>query len=143
MESVTQAVPAPTAEVVFSCEEDSVQRSSFIVSEALAEKLNDQLDRLATVDASRPGKERYQLARQAGCFAAIAKGAKDRKLEPDQVYIPKTELMVKDGKVRISALKATLNLPGVFGVVGIVFLRDHNIDHWHGYVEADVISQAT
>jgi hypothetical protein len=127
--------------VTFVCDEESVQRIPFTVSESLADKLWDQSKRLIDIDPSRPGKERYQLARAAGCFAAVAKGVKDRKLEQLRLYIPGTEVVVTGGHARISALKATLPVADGLRVRGVVFLNtDGEGSRWSGHLE--VVPQA-
>jgi hypothetical protein len=124
--------------VVFSCDEDSVQRIPFAVSQTMAGKLGAQRESLDRVNASVPGPQRYQLAREAGCCAAVAKGAKDRRIEPNQLYFPKTEMRVQNQMLRISSLKASLPMPASLveegrSVRGIVFT---NIDgSWTGYLE--------
>jgi hypothetical protein len=90
---------------------DNVREVLSEVSDTLAAILNDQRQKLDQVDAKRSGPERYEMARKAGCFAAIAKGAKHRTLKPEQIFIPRSEFKVVNGQLRIPVLKATLAIP--------------------------------
>lgn len=90
---------------------DNVREVLSEVSDSLPAILNDQRQKLDQVDAKRPGVERYEMARKAGCFAAIAKGAKHRTLKPEQIFIPRSEFTVVNGLLRIPVLKATLVIP--------------------------------
>src|ERR1700721_1803947 len=49
----------------------------FGVSEALYQVLEEQRTNLDFVDPATPSKSRYTMARESGCYAAVAKGAKD------------------------------------------------------------------
>jgi hypothetical protein len=98
---------------------DNVREVLSEVSDSLAAILNDQRQKLDQVDAKRPGPEWYELARPAGCFAAIAKGAKHRTLKPEQIFIPRSEFKVVNGQLRIPVLKATLSVPGRMDVKAI------------------------
>ena len=106
----------------------------FGISEALVKVLDDQREKLSAVDPKAPGRERYEQARQAGCPAAVAKGAKDRQLQRDRIYLPGTELSRRDGTVRISALKLTIpGIPPDVRVKGITFLHENEV--WTGKLE--------
>lgn len=120
-------------------DDENVRLLPFPVSEALAQKLDEQRERLDNVDSKLVGKQRYQHARQElGCLAAVAKGAKDRELKPDRIYIPGTELQNGNGKVRISSLKATLTVPAEVHVKGLTFIRDNGT--WSGVLEVRDLS---
>jgi hypothetical protein len=114
-------------------DDDNVRVLPFPVTEGLAAKLDDQRERLGSVEPTLPGKQRYQAAREAGCFAAVAKGAKDRELKMDRVFIPGSELQNGNGQVRISALKATLPVPAGLHVKSITFSREGTA--WAGQLE--------
>lgn len=115
-------------------DDENVQLLPFPVSESLAEKLDDQRKRLDRLAPALTGKERYTVARQVeGCFAAVAKGAKDRELKANRIYIPRTELQNGNGQVRISALKATLPLPAGVKVKSVTFIREDGA--WTGQLE--------
>jgi hypothetical protein len=79
------------------------------------------------------GRARYHLAR----FAAVAKGAKDRQLEPDQIYFPTTAMVISEGKARISSLKATFPIPDGVKVKGVVFFKKAgpNGPCWSGHLQ--------
>ncbi len=102
-------------------EEDVVNELSFPVSDNLKRKIEDQYDRMRNVDMSLKAVERYRVARSMGVFAAIAKGIRSRAFREGEVFIPKTELSVSEGKLRITALKATLEIPAGLDVKSIVF----------------------
>lgn len=104
----------------------------FDVPDNLYPVLERQREGLDKVNPNAPGKERYTLAREAGCFAAVSKGAKDHTLKPDQMFIPGTELTQANGKVRVSALK--LEIPEVdVRVKSITLLRLCGV--WVGRME--------
>jgi hypothetical protein len=117
----------------------------FIVSENLATVLDSQRAKLDQVDATKTGKERYRLAREAGCFAAVSKGAKDRELKENQLFIPGTEMSVTNGILRISALKASLPMDPNWKARNVTFRRVRGLvtgndgaaveDIWQGDVE--------
>lgn len=113
-------------------DDENVLTLPFPVTQALAAKLDDQSGRLGNVDPMLPGKQRYLAARQNGCCAAIAKGAKDRALT-GKIFIPGSELQNGNGEVRISALKATLPVPAGLRVKSISFVREG--DAWAGQLE--------
>lgn len=135
MDTDQAAVPAPAAVDVIKAVVDG-EDTLFLpveVSEALAAILTDQRERLDTVHAT--GRDRYRAAREAGCPASVAKGAKDRTLKPNEIYIPRTEIHRSGNAVRISALKTTLqNIPDG-DVTGVVFTRDAD-GNWSGKLEA-------
>lgn len=95
----------------WACDADNVREVTSQVPDSLAEILNDQRQRLDKVDAKLPGVERYQAARQAGCLAAVAKGAKYRSLKPEQIFLPRSEFKPLNGQLRIPVFKATLLVP--------------------------------
>jgi hypothetical protein len=102
-------------------DEDSLMDFLFSVSEQLGEKIKDQYERLRDVDMSLNHVERYRVARSMGVLAAIAKGIRGRAFREGEVFIPKTELIVSEGKVRITSLKATLAIPAGLKVQSVVF----------------------
>ena len=125
-------VPSATDEVSSSQEvtirlgmmETSVDQElklEFPVSESLREKLQDQYSRVR--DNGRIGNpvERYRAARAAGVLAAVAKGVRSRAFRDGELFIPQTELDVSEGKVRITALKATLILPAGLRAKNVIF----------------------
>ncbi len=115
-------------------DDENVRLLPFPVSESLAEKLNDQRERLDNVPLTASGKDRYHEARQTyGCFAAIAKGAKDRELKEDRIFIPRTEIRNGNGCARIPSLKARLTVPADVHVKGITFIRENGV--WTGQLE--------
>lgn len=96
----------------------------FEVSESLAAVLTNQREWLDTVGAQPSGKKRYEMARQAGCLSAVAKGAAARAVKDDAIFIHHAELARKNGMIRISGLKTSINgIPNV-DVRGVVFNRD-------------------
>jgi hypothetical protein len=121
-------------------DDEGVRYISFRVSIALASKLDDQRQRLDKVSAEASGKARYIDARSKGCFASVAKGCKDRVLEPNQIFIPGSELQNGNGTVRISALKAEMPVPAGVHVKNVTFMRDPSIPSeiavaWSGALE--------
>jgi hypothetical protein len=107
-------------------DEDDLVRLDFPVSEQLQEKIKDQYQRVmlgmgkGDDDWLNP-VVRYRRSREAGVLAAVAKGVKNRAFRENELFIPKSELDVSEGKVRISALKATLAVPAALKVKSIVF----------------------
>lgn len=95
--------------------------------------MNDQLERLNTVDPKQSGKVRRQRARDAGCLCAVAKGAAQRELKPDLIFIPNSEPTITSGKVRVSALKATLPIPEGVQVKNVTFVRE--LGNWRAVLE--------
>jgi hypothetical protein len=114
-------------------DDENVRMLPFPITESLALKLDDQRQKLDQVSPKLPGKARYQLAREQGCFAAVAKGAKDRELKPDRIFIPHSEIANGNGHVRISALKASLTIPDGLHVKSLTFVR--STDKWTGHIE--------
>jgi hypothetical protein len=107
-------------------DEDDLVHLTFPVSEQLKEKIKDQYRLVMTAmgngedDWSNP-VVRYRAVRSAGVLAAVAKGVKNRAFREGELFIPKSELDASEGKVRISALKATLAVPPGLKVKSIVF----------------------
>lgn len=132
MPTAVPAINSPQSK--WTSDEEAVRSIQNEVSEALFDVLNDQRQKLDQVDAKQPGKVRYQQARSLGCFAAVAKGAKDRELKPNRIFIPLTELHSLNGKVRISSLKATLPIPEGVQVKGVAFEADES-EKWHAILE--------
>jgi hypothetical protein len=121
--AATQAVEEIELEPMRT-DDEGVRVLPFPVTEQLAMKLDAQRRKLDSIDASMSGKQRYEAARRAGCFAAISKGAKDRSLESNRLFIPGSELSQNgNGEVRISSLKATLPVPAGLHVKNITFIR--------------------
>jgi hypothetical protein len=114
-------------------DDDNVRMLPFPVTEVLASKLDDQRAKLDITDPTLPAKQRYLSARQNGCYAAISKGAKDRELKSDRLFIPGSELQNGNGEVRISALKAAMPIPAGLHVKNITFVREN--DTWMGRLE--------
>jgi hypothetical protein len=108
----------------------------FSVSESLATLLEAQRVKLDQVDVTKPGKLRYAEARAQGCFTAVAKGAKNRQLKPNQIFIPGTELRVADGTLRISVFRASVPCDYDDEVLSVTFQKD-GPDYWYGYIELD------
>lgn len=104
-------------------DEDDLVKLTFQVSEQIREKIVDQYDRMRNVDMSLKPVERYRVARSMGVLAAVAKGVRSRAFREGELFIPKTELIISEGKVRITALKATLAIPTDVNVQSIIFSR--------------------
>lgn len=121
-------------------DDEHVHLLPFPISEALALKMDDQRQKLSHTDPELPGKQRYLSAREHGCFAAVAKGAKDRELQPGRIFIPGSELTHSNGRVRISALKASLPVPDGLHVKGITFTCDDT--GWRGQLEVKEVAAA-
>jgi len=119
-------------------DDEGMYLDPFNVSDCLQATLTDQGSKLGLVDSNLPRKQRYLAARAAGCFAAIAKGAKDRELKGGQIFIPRSELSVIGNTLRISSLKATISM-GVEDVAAgavvknVTFTNDGTI--WYGVIE--------
>ena len=109
----------------------------FSVSESLAALLEAQRAKLDQVDATKPGKLRYAEARAKGCFTAVAKGASDRQLKPNRIFIPRTELRMTDGTLRISVFKASVPCDYADDEVRSVTFEKDGPAHWYGYIELD------
>jgi hypothetical protein len=108
----------------------------FAVSEQLATLLEVQRAKLNQVEATKPGKIRYAEARAKGCFTAVAKGAKNRELKPNQIFIPGTEIRFTEYGLRISVFKASVPCDEKekhTRVRGITFVR--GADTWIGNIE--------
>ena len=133
--STTTAGPREIAGTMVT-EEERIQTIPFSVSESLAHLLEAQRAKLDQVDATKPGKLRYAEARAKGCFTAVAKGAKDRQLKPNQIFIPRTELRMADGTLRISVFKASVPCDYGDEVLSVTFQKD-GPKHWYGYIELD------
>ena len=118
---------AESAELgMMQSDEDDLVHLIFPVSTQLQEKIEDQYHRVMV--AMGKGEEdwenpivRYRRSREAGVLAAIAKGLRSRAFREGELFIPKTELIVSEGKVRITSLKATLAIPVGLNVKSIVF----------------------
>lgn len=119
---------------------EGLKTITFSVSESLANLLEEQRAKLDQVDATKPGKIRYAEARAKGCFTAVAKGASDRQLKPNRIFIPRTELRVTDGVLRISVFKASVPCGCGYDyddeVRSVTFQKD-GPEHWYGYLELD------
>jgi len=120
-------MPNAIAELgMMQSDEDDLVHLIFPVSTQLQEKIEDQYHRVMV--AMGKGEEdwenpivRYRRSREAGVLAAIAKGLRSRAFREGELFIPKTELIVSEGKVRITSLKATLAIPVGLNVKSIVF----------------------
>lgn len=121
------------SELIWTSDAENVRTISCRVSETLARILDEQRKKLDTVDAKEPGKVRRQLARQAGVFCALAKGAHNRELKPDRIFIPGSEFTQAKGKLRISVLKANLPIPENVRVKNVTFIKDGEI--WTAVLE--------
>ena len=118
---------AESAELgMMQSDEDDLVHLIFPVSTQLQEKIEGQYNRVMV--AMGKGEEdwenpivRYRKSREAGVLAAIAKGLRSRAFREGELFIPKTELIVSEGKVRITSLKATLAIPVGLNVKSIVF----------------------
>ena len=113
-------------------DEEATRLLPFAVSGQLAEKLDDQRQRLDGIDLKTPPVERYRLARAAGVLAAVAKGVKNRTDRPSEIFLPKSELQNGNGSVRISSLKASITVPDGIKIKSVSFVRTD--DGWQGRV---------
>jgi hypothetical protein len=117
---------------------ENVFTLAFEVSETLSTQLDDLRSKLDAVDPKQPGQRRYEAARELGCGASVAKGAKYRSLLPDRIFIPRTEIRQASDKVRIPALKLTIPDPPPVDVKGVVFVRQEGA--WAGQLEVEKLA---
>jgi hypothetical protein len=101
--------------------EDDEMTISFPVSEQLSLKIAEQYERLQGIDMTLEAVERYRAARAAGVLAAIAKGIRSRSFAEGVLFIPKTELIISQGRLRITSLKAALPVPEGMEVKNVSF----------------------
>jgi hypothetical protein len=116
-------------------DDEGIEILSFEVTGLVSEKLDQQRAGLDRVDPKQSGKQRYEEARARGCFASVAKGAKDRELKPGRIFIPGTETSIRNRTLRISALKLTIpEIPQrVTRVKGVDFVTEGGV--WKGQIE--------
>ncbi len=110
----------------------------FEISETLSSQLDELRGKLDGVDPNKPGQQRYDAARELGCGAAVAKGAKYRSLLPGRIFIPRTEFRQSSDAIRITSLKTTIAEPPPVDVKGIVFVREGR--SWTGQLEVKGIA---
>jgi len=113
---------------------ESIETVPFEVSAVVSPILDDLREKLDAVDPKKPGQQRYEAARELGCGAAIAKGAKYRSLLPEQIYVPNTEIRRANGTIRIPYLKTAIpEVPSDVVVKAVVYIRKEGA--WVGQLE--------